>query len=163
CRAGAIRLAPVDHPRDENLRRARRPLGPEDPDSHRVLRTGARVRDALSRLRPGSAAERVETKIEVMAGADRACVLVPMRFDIAECLTYPASSPAVGFSGCHGHRPSSSSAKLQLRKVRIVTTIPRTITPSTLGLNATVRMMSAATNTSSPSKMARPRSWRSWW
>lgn len=47
-----------------------------------------------------------------------------------------------------------------LRNVRIMTINPSTSTLSTVGETATVRMMSAATRNSKPSRMPRPISWR---
>ena len=46
--------------------------------------------------------------------------------------------------------------RLKLRMVRIATMIARTPALSKVGVTATVRMMSGATNNSSPSRIARP-------
>ncbi len=70
----------------------------------------------------------------------------------------PAEGTAGGF--CHGHRPLISTSRVQLRKVRIATTQASTATLSNVGETATVRMMSAATNSSRPSRIARPSSLR---
>jgi predicted transcriptional regulator len=59
-----------------------------------------------------------------------------------------------------GHWPVSSTCKEKLRNVRMSTIAPSTATLVRVGLVATVRMMSPATSSSSPSRMARPRASR---
>lgn len=58
---------------------------------------------------------------------------------------------------CQGQRPSSSTSREKLRKVRTRTMTARTPTLMKVGETATVRMMSPATRNSSPSRIARPR------
>lgn len=57
---------------------------------------------------------------------------------------------------CHGHRPVISSSSEKLRNVRISTMPPRTPTLVSVGVTATVRMISAATSSSRPSRIDRP-------
>lgn len=57
---------------------------------------------------------------------------------------------------CHGHCPVTSSSREKLRKVRMSTMPASTATLCRVGVIATVRMMSAATNNSSPRRMDRP-------
>ena len=61
---------------------------------------------------------------------------------------------------CHGQRPLISSSSEKLRKVRMRTIAPSTIMFCRVGATATVLMMSPATSSSRPSRMARPRFWR---
>jgi len=56
-----------------------------------------------------------------------------------------------------------SSSREKLRKVRITTMRPSTPTERNVGVTATVRMMSAATSSSSPRRIERPRRCRYWW
>jgi hypothetical protein len=71
-----------------------------------------------------------------------------------------SAESGVRSSFCHGHRPVISSSKEKLRKVRISTMMARTPTLSNVGVTATVRMMSAATRSSRPSRMDLPSSCR---
>jgi hypothetical protein len=57
---------------------------------------------------------------------------------------------------CHGHAPVISSCSEKLRNVRIPTIPPSTATLCGVGVIATVRMMSAATRNSRPSRIERP-------
>ena len=57
---------------------------------------------------------------------------------------------------CQGQRPSSSTSSVKLRNVRTSTTIASTPTLVNVGSTAIVRMMSAATRNSRPSRIARP-------
>jgi len=61
---------------------------------------------------------------------------------------------------CHGHRPVVSTSSEKLRNVRMRTIAASTATPVRLGEAATVRAMSPATSSSSPSRMARLSCWR---
>ena len=64
-------------------------------------------------------------------------------------------SGAEGFF-CHGHLPVISSSSVKLRNVRMSTIPARTPTLCSVGVTATVRMMSAATSSSRPSRIERP-------
>ena len=57
---------------------------------------------------------------------------------------------------CHGHRPSISRTRVQLRNVRMMTRPPSTARLISVGAAAIVLTMSAATTTSSPSSSERP-------
>jgi hypothetical protein len=61
---------------------------------------------------------------------------------------------------CQGHFPVSSTSRLKLKNVRTSTIPARVATDTSVGLTATVRMMSAAMRSSRPSKIARPASCR---
>lgn len=63
---------------------------------------------------------------------------------------------------CHGQRPSISTVSETLRKVLIKTMKARTRTFSSVGSTATVPTNSAATRSSRPSSIARPRRRRKW-
>jgi len=71
------------------------------------------------------------------------------------------SLPAMAEGRRQGHRPSISVSTAKLRNVRMSTIRPRIARPSRLGDTAIIPTMSAATRSSSPKRMDRPRRRRS--